>query len=165
MPWTKFWDMHSGGSTKEPPFNKIYIEASEAEAKSIFYSRFGHNPERVTCTCCGEDYSIDEHATLGEATAYDRDLTYIKPDWAAGDLWFGLPLERKHEANALSTYLEIGEEMPEGFVVGDAWRSTRTPVSVDEYFAREGVLVIVADDIADHERTAVVPEQGYVWQD
>ena len=74
--WTQFWDMHSGGGTKEPPYNKIYIEAPEEEAKVIFYNMFGHNPERVTCTCCGEDYSINESDSLKEASAFHRDCKW-----------------------------------------------------------------------------------------
>ena len=73
--WTQFWDMHSGGETKEQ-WSQIFIEAPEDEAKIIFYNRFGHNPERVTCTCCGEDYSISEYETLAEATAYHRNCAY-----------------------------------------------------------------------------------------
>lgn len=71
--WTQFYDMHSGGRTKEEPYNRIYIEAPEREAKVIFYNRFGHNPERITCTCCGEDYSISEYNSLCAATKYDRE--------------------------------------------------------------------------------------------
>ncbi len=74
--WTQFMDMHSGGGIKEEPYQYIYIEAPEDEAKTIFYNRFGHNPERVTCTCCGDDYSISESATLEEASAYERGCGY-----------------------------------------------------------------------------------------
>lgn len=70
--WTRFMDMHSGGGTKEPPYEYIYIEASMDVAKVIFYNRFGHNPDRVTCPCCGNDYAIDEKKTLELATAYNR---------------------------------------------------------------------------------------------
>lgn len=69
--WTTFWDMHSGGSQKEK-WPLIFIEAPKNEAKIIFYSRFGHNPERVTCTCCGDDYSISEENSLEQATGYHR---------------------------------------------------------------------------------------------
>jgi hypothetical protein len=69
--WTRFMDMHSGGGSKEA-WEYIYIEACEEQAKVIFYNRFGHNPERVTCTCCGDDYSISESETLEKATAYER---------------------------------------------------------------------------------------------
>lgn len=76
--WTLFWDMHSGGGTKEKPYEKIYIEAPEKEAKVIFYNRFGHNPERVSCTCCGEDYSISESDTLEQASGYHRNCAWDK---------------------------------------------------------------------------------------
>ena len=70
--WTHFYDMHSGGETKEPPYGHIYIEAPEEEAVIIFYNRFGHNPHRVTCTCCGNDYSISESESLAQATGHQR---------------------------------------------------------------------------------------------
>ena len=70
--WTHFWDMHSGGGCKEAPYEHIFIEAPLEEAVRIFYNRFGHNPYRVSCTCCGEDYSVSEYDTLEEATAYHR---------------------------------------------------------------------------------------------
>ena len=72
MVWTQFWDMHSGGGTKVSPYDKIYIEAPEKEATSVFYARFGFNPNRVTCTCCGEDYSITEYKTFKKATEFQR---------------------------------------------------------------------------------------------
>lgn len=61
-PWTRFMDMH--------------IEAPEHEARLIFYNRFGHNPERVSCTCCGDDYSIAESESLEQSSAYDRGCAY-----------------------------------------------------------------------------------------
>jgi len=69
--------MHSGGDLKEQ-WSKIYIEAPMDEAVVIFYNRFGHNPNRVTCTCCGEDYSIDEGEYLHQITAYHRGCDYDK---------------------------------------------------------------------------------------
>jgi hypothetical protein len=76
--WTLFWDMYSGGHIKEKPYDKIYIEASQDEAEIIFYNKFGHNPHRVTCTCCGPDYSIDNSESLEEASAYHRNCRYDK---------------------------------------------------------------------------------------
>jgi len=73
--WTQFWDMHSGGRQKEK-WSKIYIEAPEEVAQVIFFNRFGHSPERVTCACCGEDYSISEYETLEQASAYHRGCEY-----------------------------------------------------------------------------------------
>lgn len=58
-PWTEFYDMRSGGGKKEK-FGTIYIQAPEDAAEVIFYNRFDHSPRRVTCTCCGSDYSISE---------------------------------------------------------------------------------------------------------
>jgi hypothetical protein len=74
--WTRFMDMHSGGGLKESPYHYIHIEAPEKEARVVFYNRFGHNPERVTCTCCGQDYYIAEDETLEQQTAYDRNCRY-----------------------------------------------------------------------------------------
>jgi hypothetical protein len=76
--WTRFMDMHSGGETKERNlktgrgYEYIYIEATLEQAKLIFCSRFGHDPEHVTCDCCGEDYSISEEQSLQQATAFER---------------------------------------------------------------------------------------------
>ena len=69
--WTEFWDMHSGGSQKEK-WHYIYIEVAQEKAEKVFYNRFNHNPNRVSCTCCGEDYSISESKTIEEATEYQR---------------------------------------------------------------------------------------------
>lgn len=69
--WTHFWDIYSGGSQKLS-WSHIFIEAPEPEAKLIFQNRFGRNPDRVTCTCCGPDYSISECKSLEDATAYHR---------------------------------------------------------------------------------------------
>ena len=77
-PWTQFWDMHSGGGLKEEPFNRIYIQAPEEEAKSIFYGLFSHSPDRVSCTCCGADYSASEGKSLALATAYHRGAKWNK---------------------------------------------------------------------------------------
>ena len=69
--WTLFWDMHSGSGLKEK-WSKIFIEAPRKEAEIIFYHRFRHNPYRVTCTCCGEDYSVEEEKSLKQLTGYHR---------------------------------------------------------------------------------------------
>lgn len=78
MAWTHFMDMHSGGGCKESPYEHIYIEAPEDEACVIFYNRFDHSPHRVTCTCCGNDYSVSEHETLEQATGYERGCAFFK---------------------------------------------------------------------------------------
>jgi hypothetical protein len=132
MVWTRFMDMSSGGSRKEG-FSKLYIEAPEEEAKVIFYNRFGHNPERVTCTCCGEDYSIDgDNETLEEASQYDR-----RDGW--DDDAKVVPLEQ---------WLADGVDLS-GFTYRDG--------------SRDKIAVIYAADIKPEEREGSVPTEGYVW--
>jgi hypothetical protein len=104
--WTQFWDMNSGGGQKEK-WAQIYIEAPEDEAIVIFYNRFGHNPNRVTCTCCGEDYSISEYDTLEHATAFHRGCLYddkIKEYVESPDTRYGT-----HEYKTLAEFLESEE--------------------------------------------------------
>ena len=134
--WTSFKDMHSGGGCKEPPYEYIFIEAPEGEAKSVFYARFGHNPERVTCTCCGDDYSITtEDWDLAQSTGWERGCQYD------GDK------DAYIETQATGKF---------------SWNSYCT---LEEYVEREDVLVIYAKDIKPEERDVDVPEEGYVWQD
>ena len=133
--WTRFMDMHSGGSTKEASYEYIYIEAPETEAITIFFNRFGHNPRRVTCTCCGDDYSIGEEESLQQATAFergcnDKDGKYI-------------------EEPRTSEYSD------------HVWTLT----TLEDYLKKETVLVIRKEDIKPEERKGSVPSQGYVWMD
>ena len=134
MPWTLFLDMNSGGGRKEPQ-SHIYIEAPAEEAKVIFFNRFGHNPERVSCTCCGDDYSIYEEPSLEQATAYHRGCAYNDST-------------NQYDERPCTRYSSPG-----------SYRS------VEEYEKEDGVLVIRADEIADSERVGTVPEQGFVWRD
>lgn len=83
--WTHFRDMHSGGGTKEDPYEHIYIEAPEAEAVVIFYNRFGHNPHRVTCTCCGDDYAVYEGEDLATITAFQRNCRWDGTRYLEGE--------------------------------------------------------------------------------
>ena len=98
--WTKFWDMCSGGKEKEK-WEIIYIQASEDEAKVIFYNRFGHNPERVTCTCCGEDYSISSESDIHELTSYHQRGCELEEYMQKKDVLFifsdGVKMEEREE--------------------------------------------------------------------
>ena len=123
--WTQFWDMYSGGDQKEK-WAMIYIEAPEDEAKIIFYNRFGHNCERVTCTCCGEDYSLDEDESLEQLTAYHRGCMWQK---VAGEKGQGHYIE-KHDPT-------------------HSWDKYRT---LEEYAKDKKVLIIHASDIKEEER-------------
>ncbi len=137
MVWTLFWDMHSGGGSKED-FDKIYIEAPQDEAVTIFYNRFGHNPHRVSCTCCGEDYSVSESETLAQASGYHRRCAYEK---GAGYVEGG-PGEYGEPYVSLPDYIAAGGT--------DGWGGSAT--------------FIFEKDILPEEREGDVPEEGYVWQ-
>jgi hypothetical protein len=90
--WFHFFDMHSGGRQKED-WPHIFIEAvDESQAISVFYSRFGHNPRRITCTCCGEDYAIHSGWTLEEVTEYSRNGMSIE-EYRKSDYAFFMPKE------------------------------------------------------------------------
>jgi hypothetical protein len=157
--WTRFMDMHSGGGLKES-FGYAYIEAPEEEAKAIFYHRFGHNPERVSCTCCGQDYSIGESPTLEEATAHER-----RCRWAEDPRGWSASKEPDYKKGR---YLEPGEPVPDGMVVKDAYQRGEG-VTLEEWKRAGkgnidgGVLFIYAHEIKPEERVGEVPEQGYVW--
>lgn len=72
MTWTAFKDMHSGGGPKIENYEEICIEAPEKEAVSVFYSRFGRNPDDVSCNCCGEDFLYAEHETLEDVKHWHK---------------------------------------------------------------------------------------------
>jgi hypothetical protein len=69
--WTHFWDMHSGGKIKTA-WAHIYIEAPIEQARGIFYQMFGRNPDYISCSCCGSDFSVSESDTIDQATEYQR---------------------------------------------------------------------------------------------
>jgi len=159
MTWTHFHDMHSGGGIKEPPYGHIYIEAPKEEAEIIFYNRFGHSPNRVTCTCCGEDYSVSEHADLTQATGYERNLRAVEQKRGTDGRYLPLP-------PGVNYYLEPGEDPPDGYNVDKSRIGLRGGgLTLEEFVARKNVLVIRADEIKPEERQGSVPEQGYVWVD
>lgn len=147
-------DMHSGGGTKEEPFEYIYIEAPQKEAEVVFYNRFGHNPNRVSCTCCGEDYSISESDSIEQATAYERgcDYAYFRPD-------------------GTECTKEEGWKIGKGLVDGYSSRYVERPnqygryQTLEDYIKRKDILFIREQDIKPEERKGTVPYQGYVWVD
>jgi hypothetical protein len=134
--------MNSGGGRKED-FSLLFIEAPEAEAKVIFFNRFGHNPERVTCTCCGDDYSIDEEETLEQASASDRGCRYD----AALDRYVEEPDPERRWGGV---YIPLPEFISAGDRINGAFRN-------------EKVAFIFAADIKPEERAGNAPQQGYVW--
>lgn len=126
-------DMHSWGFLKEKRAY-ILIEAPQEEAEVIFYNKFRHSPNRITCTCCGEDYSIDENETLEQATGYNRGCKYD---------------DKKKK------YIESPR---------DSWRRlSDTYIPLDVYIRSPDVLIIPKEKIKDKRRVWEIPQQGYVW--
>jgi len=168
--FTRFMDMHSGGGTKEGPYEYIYIEATQSEAEIIFYNRFGHNPNRVSCTCCGSDYSINEEADLEQGTAHERNCEYVYFDpkgneCERNEAWVsGKGMRKGYHSGYVERQdqrkIEIREDcdIPEDSQWG-------LYVSLSEYLKKEDTLLIRKEDIKPEEREGSVPEQGYVWQD
>lgn len=155
--WTQFMDMHSGGGQKLK-WAYIYIEAPEKEAAIIFQNRFKRNPHRVTCTCCGDDYSLSEDATLREATAYNRgcEFAYFDKDG--------------NEVEQDEAWVR-GKGMVKGYTQGYVERprhrmfGTGQVIPLEEYVQQKDVHVIYAKDIKPKERKGELQEEGYVWKD
>jgi hypothetical protein len=144
MPWTHFHDMHSGGGTKEK-YGRIFIEAPQAEAEIIFQNRFGHNPNRVSCTCCGPDYSTSEYESLEDATGYERNCECSDDGYIEVQRQSNLDIRRRCNTAA-----------------SDSWGLYMT---LDQYIASGACLVIRANEIKPEERVGELREQGYVWRD
>ena len=165
MTWTRFMDMHSGGGRKEK-WDKILIEAPEEEARVIFYNRFGHSSERVSCTCCGEDYSVSSDASLAQLTAYDRGCRHLESPTRKGGGYVDTSTDPKFKEFREHYYLEEGENPPKGFKVDERDAHDRGEYkTLARYLKQKDVLVIRATEIKPGERKGEVPEQGYVWQD
>ena len=158
--WTRFMDMHSGGGLKESPYQYIYIEAPEDEAKLIFQNRFGHNPERVSCTCCGQDYSTDESPSLAQATGFNRNCRSLETPKDANGRYSQITDPTFHE----HYYLEQDELPPMPYKVSDSSPRGET-ISLNDYLQENTVLVIRATDIRSDEHIGTLKEQGYVWRD
>jgi len=147
--WTKFWDMHSGGRQKEK-WSKIYIEAdSQEEAEVIFYNRFGHSPNRVTCTCCGEDYSVSSEKDLKQITGFERGCRNI--------------YKRINGKYTNEKYIEVGEKIPKGYEIDSI--DLNEYQSLKQYMNSPDVLFIRKKDVKENERHGEVTLQGYCWVD
>lgn len=155
--WTHFRDMNSGGRRKLQ-WKHIYIEAPQAAAEIIFYNRFKRNPNRITCTCCGPDYSISDEKDLAQITGFDRGCNTLKtPRFPDGRYDNDNPfLKEKY-------YYEIDESPPEGFEFDDEYTPLYDYCSLEDYIKRDNVLVIYRDDIDLGETFGSLPREGYVW--
>ena len=161
--YVRFWDMNSGGRQKEK-WDKIIIETktndndlAEKEAKIIFYNRFGHNPDRVTCTCCGSDYSINSHESLKQITGHWRNCKTLKapinPKTSKRN--YNDPVYKK------GLYIDDEDIIPEGYEVESSYSNPAIPL--EKYLKQEGVLFVPKSEVKPEERIGDVPMEGYIW--
>lgn len=157
--WAQFWDMHSGGGTKVPPFEKIYVQLPDgADPVVVFQNLFGRNPNRVTCTCCGEDYSIDSGDSLRQLTGYQRGC--------ACDA--GRYIERGKLLGPSHKY-RLGVTTVDGQVVEGRVSAIPTEpvyseiVLLSDYVLRPNVLVVYLDELPDDVVRGTPHEEGYHW--
>ena len=141
--WTHFWDMHSGGDQKLK-WSHIFIEAPQKEAEIIFQNRFGRNPNRVTCTCCGTDYSIEENISLQMMSGYIRGCDYAD----------GKYIERKNK-DGFSVFVPFKKFLKEK-AIGKG-NNIMT--------GRKKVLIIWKNGIKPSERKGELKEEGFVWRE
>ena len=120
--WTHFWDMHSGGEQKLQ-WTNIFVEADETEAKKFFEQAFHRDPDNVTCSCCGGDYSISSSdESLEQVTGYHRHCAgvYISPtgeevtSGEASEAGKGTKEGFKFTYVERQRYFEFSPEVPDG---------------------------------------------------
>lgn len=163
MTWTRFMDMHSGGGQKLA-WHHIYIEAPQAEAEVVFQNRFHRNPHRITCSCCGEDYSVSEEGDdLAQATAFERGCRFAhftkdgkeiprEAAWVSGKGYIN-GAHGKYVEEQDTTYGRAGS-------AGSAGHLT-----LERYCEEPGVLVIRASEIKPEERRGKLKVEGYCWHE
>lgn len=159
MKWTEFMDMHSGGGQKLK-WHHIFIQAPEEKAEIIFQNRFNRNPNRVTCSCCGADYSISEWESLEQATAYERACRYAYFDKKGKEI----PKEKAWVPGKGCINGAYGKWVEEqdteyGRMQYDKYRT------LEEYTKDPGILIINASEIKPKERKGALRKEGYCWCD
>jgi hypothetical protein len=164
MVWTSFWDMHSGGQQKLD-WHLIFIEGPQEDTEKVFSALFGRNPHRVTCTCCGEDYSVDESYDLKQASGYHRNCrSLITPkDPKTGLYRNNDPIIKKN------LYLDDGEKPPTGYELSkrESW-DTRKNILFKDFVKNPELInakVIYKKDYPKGWKTESLSPQGYVWVD
>jgi hypothetical protein len=150
-PWTRFMDMHSGGSQKLA-WDTIYIQAPRELAERVFQAKFDRNPNSVTCTCCGPDYSVSDGEPgddLYNATGYNRNCLHLaKRSW-----------DIETRGYAPDRYVE--QQDPEKLKYSQREANHYKPLAL--YVASEDVKVVCADEITDEDRGTNLRQSGYVW--
>lgn len=76
--WTIFEDAYADGKLKFKDYEWIIVEGSEETALPLFMKMTKVDPKRVTCTCCGQHFSIREYDSVFQATGFQRSCQYDK---------------------------------------------------------------------------------------
>ena len=129
---TLFSDMHSGGGQKTR-FDKIFVELPEEAAREWFVKEFHRDPDNVTCTCCGPDFSVTVSKDLRQATAYHRNCESVSVKDGGGH-YIEEPQEfagRVREHVPLEEYVENAASSP------------------DAEGGRNAVLIVTAEELGD----------------
>ena len=82
--WTEFSDNWSGGCAKEP-WDHIFIQAKPSAAYSVFLAVFEHDPQDVSCSCCGPAYSIHQAGEIDFGKSFFIKAADIEPEWVIKD--------------------------------------------------------------------------------
>lgn len=96
MAWTRFYDMHSGGSPKSQ-FDYIFVEAAEDDARDLVSEALSVDAWGIACDCCGANFSAMEDPTLTEVLEGD-DIGGRTVDEFLADPWI---LERGRRRSVL----------------------------------------------------------------
>lgn len=135
---TQFHDMHSGG-IQTTEYAHIFVELPEDAAIGWFRDRFGENPLRVRCHCCGPNFSVTQGPDLRQATAYERNCQFVKVEGESGG---------GHYIEEEDTRFTFG---------GDH-------IPFEEYVENaedHGALIVTADELPNELRDEATTEGGF----
>jgi len=133
----------------------LRLEDQVGNIQNNYCAKCTRNPNRVTCTCCGEDYSVSEHENLEQATAYERECR---------SAWFDkhgkeIPQEEAWVPGKGCVDGAYGKYVEEQRVEysHDPYRT------LEEYLKDPSALFIFAKDIKPSEQKGQLRKEGYVW--
>jgi len=169
MVWTHFNDMHSGGGLKLK-WKYIFIEAPQSEAVIIFQNRFGRNPNKITCGCCGSDYSISEDTNLKVASGFERGCDSLETPTNEKGLYLNdeedlAKVYGKEAARYFKEhyYLDDGEEPKHGFKREEKHYKPHEFQLLKDFKRRKEVFIIPKEKIKAEEKEGELKEEGWIW--
>jgi len=116
--------------------------------------------QRVSCTCCGEDYSISSAEDFAQISGYHRGCqTLVHKTYRSGQNK-GLV---KPIPKSMQRYYEEREKPPKGWEFDTKRIFNNKYKTVLAYKRQKDVLVLSRHKIKSSERAGEVPNEGYVW--